>query len=184
MAKKATPPCSQSSSTVYPVQLSSIISVVQLRQLMNSKPFTLVSSCPGVYRWWFPKDELSNTFGNFGELLCKFAYTKIIHGKEYIALYFGKGEKLKKRIQQHVKGTNRYSTLRRSIKAILNHYNNGTISVDQCLDKCYWEWDYYPDPEEVEHAELCQKTIAYPLNIQDNHTVSQEWIANLKRLRR
>lgn len=184
MAKKKTNPCSQILGTTHPFKMHNIISVTHLRQLMNSRPFVLVDSSPGVYRWWFPKDELSNTFGEFGEQLCKFAYTENIDGKEYIALYFGKGKKLKNRIRQHVIGHSRYSTLRRSIKAILHHYSNGTINVDQCLDKCYWEWDYFPNPEEVEMAELCQKTIAYPLNIQDNHTVSTEWIANLKRLRK
>lgn len=191
MTKKVTNPCSQSSSTVHPVQLSNIISVAHLRQLINSRPFVLVDSKPGVYRWWFPKKEKDRILGLIGGQ--KFAsqlnlQERQIGRKKYYALYFGESDNLKRRIREHVKEPFAKSTFRRTLRAILAQGSSSCCDseiVDSCIDTCYWEWDYTISKqvaEKIEKGELCQKDIAYPLNIKINRTVPPEWLANLERL--
>lgn len=189
MAKKTTNPCSQNSGTVPPFKMHNIISVVQLRQLMSSRPFVLVDSSPGVYRWWFPKNEKDRILGLVAGRTIPSQLNLLerkIGNKKYYALYFGESEKLKDRIHDHIKGPFSNSTFRRTLRATLAQGLSECYDseiVDSCIDTCYWEWEYTSCHKEVETAELCQKNIAYPLNIENNHTVSQEWIDVLKQLR-
>lgn len=188
MAKKTTNPCSQILGTTHPFKMHNIISVTHLRQLMNSRPFVLVDSSPGVYRWWFPKKEKDRILGLIGGKAIASQLNLLerkIGRKKYYALYFGESEKLKDRIQDHIKGPFSNSTFRRTLRAILAQGLSeccGSEIVDSCIDTCYWEWDYTSCHKEVEAAELCQKDIAYPLNIKINRTVPPEWLANLERL--
>lgn len=186
MAKNQCLSC-QFSSAAHHFLPNRVAHVKQLRTQIQNKTLSNVESKPGVYRWWFPEDEWNEIRKAFQKpsLIDDSALLKEeIYGQLYVALYIGKSKKLKRRIKQHIEGPDRHSTLRRSIKAILHHYPNGTITVNQCLDKCYWEWCYCSCPDSREVAELHQQKIAYPLNIKDNFTVSSEWIANLKRLRK
>lgn len=191
MAKKTTNPCSQILGTTHPFKMHNIISVTHLRQLMNSRPFVLVDSSPGVYRWWFPKKEKDRILGLIGGQ--KFAsqlnlQERQIGRKKYYALYFGESGNLNQRIQDHVKGPFPNSTFRRTLRAILTQGLSECCDseiVDSCIDTCYWEWDYTISKqvaEKIEKGELCQKDIAYPLNIKINRTVPPEWLANLERL--
>lgn len=191
MVKKKTNPCSQSSSTVHPVKMHNIISGAHLRQLMSSRPFVLVDSCPGVYRWWFPKKEKDKILGLVAGRRIANQFNLLerkIGNKKYYALYFGESGNLNKRINDHVTGPFAKSTFRRTLRAILAQGSSACCDseiVDSCIDTCYWEWDYTISKqvaEKIEKGELCQQDYAYPLNIQGNYTVSQEWLANLKRL--
>ncbi len=189
MAKKTTNLCSQILGTTHPFKMHNIISVTHLRQLMNSRPFVLVDSSPGVYRWWFPKKEKDRILGLIGGKAIASQLNLLerkIGNKKYYALYFGESGNLNQRIQDHVKGPFSNSTFRRTLRAILAQGSSACCDseiVDSCIDTCYWEWDYTSCHKEVEAAELCQKDIAYPLNIEDNQMVPQEWIDNLKRLK-
>lgn len=188
MAKKTTSPCSQSSSTLHPVQLSNIIPVDQLRQQLEQKSLTNIDQKPGVYRWWFPEEEKDRILGLIGDQTIANQLNLLkrkIGNKEYYALYVGESVDLNQRIQDHVKGPFPKSTFRRTLRAILAQGSSACCDseiVDNCIDTCYWEWDYFSNQKEVEKAELCQKAFAYPLNIKTNHTVPSDWIAILERL--
>lgn len=192
MTAKKNPPCNPNPTTIHPIPLQNIIPVAALRQQMQQKPFTTVCPKPGVYRWWFPVEvwnTIKSVFPN-QHLADEFQLLqRNIDENDYVALYFGKSNNLSRRIKQHVMGPNNRSTLRRSLKAILIHAFKGNANVNvnqmlnQILDKCYWEWDCMPCPEKVECEELCGEAYAYPLNIQNNHTVPSEWVKELKRLR-
>lgn len=191
MAKKTTNPCSQSSSTVHPVQLSNIISVVQLRQQLEQKSLTNIDQKPGVYRWWFPKKEKDRILGLIGgqKLISQLnLQERQIGRKKYYALYVGESGDLNQRIQDHVKGPFSNSIFRRRLRAILAQGSSASRAseiVDSCIDTCYWEWDYTISKqaaENIEKGELCQENIAYPLNIKNNRAVPPEWLANLERL--
>ena len=192
MTAKKNPPCNPNLTTQHPFPLNNMIPVVTLRQQMQQKTFTTVCSKPGVYRWWFPVEVWENIKSVFAQhhIDADFpVWQQKIDGNDYVALYFGKSNNLSRRIKQHVIGPNNRSTLRRSLKAILIHAFNGNANVDvnqmlnQILDKCYWEWDCMPCTEKIECEELCGEAYAYPLNIQNNHTVPSEWVKELKRLR-
>ncbi len=168
-----------------------LILVAELRQLMASRQ-SAVEKRPGVYRWWFPKDDADELLAYFkNHVLLKDVklQDRMISGKLYVALYFGISSDMSRRIRWHIRGPFRSSTLRRTLRAILAPNaddKSAEAIVNQLIDGCYWEWQYTDSTEQAEKKEteeLAQKKFAYPLNISKNNTMPSEWIAELKRLR-
>ena len=171
--------------------MQNIIHVNELRQLTASRQ-SAVEKRPGVYRWWFPKNDADELLAHFkNRILLKDAklQERMINRKLYVALYFGISNDMSRRIRWHIRGPFRSSTLRRTLRAIIApNVNDDTAAsiVNQWLDKCYWEWDYTDTverAEQLETAELAQQEFAYPLNISKNETMPAAWIAELKKLR-
>ena len=171
--------------------MQNIILVADLRQQMASRQ-SAVEKRPGVYRWWFPKDDADELLSHFkNRILLKDVklQERKINEMEYVALYFGISSDMNRRIRWHIRGPFRSSTLRRTLRAIIapNDSDDSAASiVNQWLDNCYWEWDYTDTTEKAEQletAELSQLKFAYPLNISKNETMPSAWIAELKNLR-
>lgn len=171
--------------------MQNIILVAELRQQMASRQ-SAVEKRPGVYRWWFPKDDAEELLAHLkNRVLLKDVklQERKIDGKRYLALYFGISSNMHRRIRWHIRGPFRSSTLRRTLRAILAPNGNDDTAasiVNQRLDKCYWEWDYTDTTEmaeQLETSELAQQEFAYPLNISKNETMPAAWITELKNLR-
>ena len=171
--------------------MQNIIHVNELRQLTAARQ-SAVEKRPGVYRWWFPKDDADELLAHFkNRVLLKDVklQERKINGMQHVALYFGISNDMSRRIRWHIRGPFRSSTLRRTLRAILAPNDNDDTAasiVNQWLDKCYWEWDYtdtVESAEQLETAELAQHEFAYPLNISKNETMPAAWIAELKNLR-
>ena len=171
--------------------MQNIILVAELRQQMASRQ-SAVEKRPGVYRWWFPKDNAEELLSHFkNRVLLKDVklQERKIKGKQYVALYFGISSDMRRRIRWHIRGPFTNSTLRRTLRAILAPNTNDDAAasiVNQWLDSCYWGWDYTDTAEIAEQLEtekLAQQKFAYPLNISKNETMPTAWIAELKNLR-
>lgn len=171
--------------------MQNIILVAELRQQMALRQ-SMVEKCPGVYRWWFPKDKADDLLAHFENYILlkdKRLQERRINGNPYVALYFGISSEMSRRIRWHIRGPFKSSTLRRTLRSIIapNDGDETAASiVNQWLDSCYWEWDYTDTTEKAEQletAELAQQKFAYPLNISKNETMPSAWIAELKNLR-
>ena len=159
-----------------------IESVAELRKQLNSKGSFPIKSSPGVYRWWFPKNEAEKLLKKFkspmqhsGRILQAWN----IDGTPYYAIYFGMSSNLRRRIRWHICGPFKKSTLRRTLRALV-----APNEVDKLIDSCFLEWQYTSDLKMAkarEKVELISQTIfAYPLNIKENRTMSREWVIELK----
>lgn len=170
-----------------------IESVAELRKQLNSKGSFPIKSSPGVYRWWFPKNEAEKLLKKFkspmqhsGRILQAWN----IDGTPYYAIYFGMSSNLRRRIRWHICGPFKKSTLRRTLRALVAPNANEKTAgknVDKLIDSCFLEWQYTSDEKMAkarEKDELNQITFAYPLNIQENRTMSREWIKELKEKRK
>jgi hypothetical protein len=78
------------------------------------------------------------------------------------------------------------STLRQTISALLGkNMTQSECCINKFMDdNCLWEWDYTPNPCQIEKEELSSVEKCYPLNIKENHTVSKNVISKLKKLRK
>ena len=169
-----------------------ISSAAILRQQIQSRCLE-VEKRPGVYRWWFPKDDAMKLLAKFKsspmQRDSRMLNERIINGTPFLALYFGISRDMSRRIRWHIRGPFKSSTLRRTLRAIMApDVDNKTAEymVNQQIDRCLWEWEYTKTVEDAEcreTKELAQKKFAYPLNISKNNTMPPEWIAELKRLR-
>ena len=169
--------------------------VSDLRVKLNDKTSGLTKS-PGVYRWWFKescvKDILSNLHLTTDEI--NKIQKDVINGETYYALYFGISKDMLGRakwhiLQKHTSSNVKHgalSTLRRTLSALLKiDMLKAEACVNQFMDNnCYWEWEYDSNPKSREIAELSSKVVCYPLNIQENKTISKEVIKELKALRK
>ena len=149
----------------------------------------------GVYCWWF-KREVAQTL--LKELpLTQDELSKIqrreIEGEEYWALYFGISRDMLGRAKWHITKKHKptavkygtVSTLRNTLGALLGKdMSDSEKSVNDLMDEnCYWEWEYDKEYKVRETNELSSKDKCYPLNIQENKTISKEGLITLSRLR-
>ena len=149
----------------------------------------------GVYCWWF-KREVAQTL--LKELpLTQDELSKIqrreIEGEEYWALYFGISRDMLGRAKWHITKKHKptavkygtVSTLRHTLGALLGKdMSDSEKSVNDLMDEnCYWEWEYDKEYKARETNELSSTDKCYPLNIQENKTVSKEVLKTLSRLR-
>ena len=169
--------------------------VSELRKRLENRTIGIEKK-GGVYCWWF-KREMAQT------LLVKLPLTqdelakiqkRDIDSEEYWALYFGISKDMLSRAKWHITkkhsalavkhGT--VSTLRNTLGALLGiNMSDSEKTINDLMDKnCYWEWDYTEEFKKIEHDELSSKNEkCYPLNIQDNTTVSQPVLKKLSQLR-
>lgn len=149
----------------------------------------------GVYCWWF-KREIAQTL--LKELpLTQDEFSKIqrreIESEEYWALYFGISRDMLGRAKWHITKKHKptavkygtVSTLRNTLGALLGKdMSDSEKSVNDLMDEnCYWEWEYNKEYKVRETNELSSKDKCYPLNIQENKTISKEVLITLSRLR-
>ena len=149
----------------------------------------------GVYCWWF-KREIAQTL--LKELpLTQDEFSKIqrreIESEEYWALYFGISRDMLGRAKWHITkkhtptavkyGT--VSTLRNTLGALcgIDMSKSEKVVNDLMDENCYWEWEYDKEYKVRETNELSSKDKCYPLNIQENKTISKEVLITLSRLR-
>lgn len=149
----------------------------------------------GVYCWWF-KREIAQTL--LKELpLTQDEFSKIqrreIESEEYWALYFGISRDMLGRAKWHITKKHKptavkygtVSTLRNTLGALcgIDMSKSEKVVNDLMDENCYWEWEYDKEYKVRETNELSSKDKCYPLNIQENKTVSKEVLITLSRLR-
>ena len=149
----------------------------------------------GVYCWWF-KREIAQTL--LKELpLTQDEFSKIqrreIESEEYWALYFGISRDMLGRAKWHITKKHKptavkygtVSTLRNTLGALLGiAMSDSEKSVNDLMDEnCYWEWEYDKEYKQRETNELSSTDKCYPLNIQENKTVSKAVLKKLGELR-
>ena len=175
--------------------MKNLINVKILRSQLQDRTSGIEKNRGGVYRWWF-KEEAAQT------LLAKLPLipdelSKIqrreIDGEEYLALYFGISKDMLGRakwhiVQKHTASAVKYgtvSTLRNTLGALLGKdMSDSEKLVNDLMDEnCYWEWEYDKEYKAQETNELSSTDKCYPLNIQENKTVSKEVLKTLSRLR-
>ena len=149
----------------------------------------------GVYCWWF-KREIAQTL--LKELpLTQDEFSKIqrreIESEEYWALYFGISRDMLGRAKWHITKKHKptavkygtVSTLRNTLGALcgIDMSKSEKVVNDLMDENCYWEWEYDKEYKVRETNELSSKDKCYPLNIQENKTISKEGLITLSRLR-
>ena len=149
----------------------------------------------GVYCWWF-KREIAQTL--LKELpLTQDEFSKIqrreIESEEYWALYFGISRDMLGRAKWHITKKHKptavkygtVSTLRNTLGALcgIDISKSEKVVNDLMDENCYWEWEYDKEYKVRETNELSSKDKCYPLNIQENKTISKEVLITLSRLR-
>lgn len=149
----------------------------------------------GVYCWWF-KREIAQTL--LKELpLTQDEFSKIqrreIESEEYWALYFGISRDMLGRAKWHITKKHKptavkygtVSTLRNTLGALcgIDMSKSEKVVNDLMDENCYWEWEYDKEYKVRETNELSSKDKCYPLNIQENKTISKEVLITLSRLR-
>ncbi len=149
---------------------------------------------PIIYTWWFPSDskllvslkEYVETHVDDKQMSHLLSQIEPIKkgSNTYYALYFGKGVDGRRRFTNHVHGIKRYSTLRRTIGAILKTNDEKKISAE--LNNCYYEWTEFNREDKAlknEEKERIEKG-NYPLNIQTNPKISKKWKSHIQQLRK
>lgn len=169
--------------------MNNLISVKELRSSFEHRQL-VVEECPGVYRWWFLADEARQLLKVFKQAIDSSGILKReIGGFEYWGLYFGISSNMRRRIRWHIFGPFESSTLRRTLRALLQPQPSIEDEVvNNLLDNCYWEWDYtnsLNEAETIEQQQLSQVSYCYPLNIKDNKSplIPIGWRKELKERR-
>ena len=142
---------------------------------------------PILYRWWFPvytAEKIRNEFKEkHGEDILENAEKrKLEDGNTYYALYFGKSNHGARRFYQHTQRTVNNSTLRQVIYAlwVKEPYEESKESeVTAILQQCVCDWMEFPNEEDGKLVEciegICIALGHYPLNIDGNPSISNEW---------
>ena len=170
-------------------------SVKNLRAQIAQKK-SPVCKCPGVYRWWFKEDAALELLKVISDLDISKLHKRIINEDVYYALYFGISNNMKQRAKWHMCQhhtpssikSGYLSTLRQTLSALLevDMSKSEAIVNNYMDDNCCWEWCYTDTDEEAanrEKQELSQSDYCYPLNIQKNRTVTNQWRSRLKLMR-
>lgn len=149
----------------------------------------IISPTPILYRWWFAEDSepvkiIQECFLHGAKIDDYFlgVKTREIEGKRYYALYFGKSINGYQRFNVHINGNVKTSTLRKTIAGLCcGDLYNKSIEKDKItpiLKECYFEWIDFPEDEEIVDVleTLCITTSCYPLNIDSNSSLNEEWV--------
>lgn len=146
---------------------------------------------PILYRWWFPEDSTAlKTLRAHArrdihlDSLLRQVETRKMEGKMYYALYFGKSNNGYRRYCQHATGNVHISTLRHTLYGLCigNEYNKAQEpQITDMLRQCYCEWfDFSKEGSLVECVEsICIALGYYPLNVDGNPAISEEWLNTL-----
>ena len=150
-----------------------------------------------LYRWWFPKTSPIMTYLNryvhenpndyqMRYLLEHGLQAMEIGNSTYYALYFGKSTEGRTRFKKHINGPIKNSTIRKTIRAILHLLKdkdyNKKERISSVLTPCYFEWMEFlnEDAKLIDSFEIMAITVGhYPLNLEDNSSVSKEWIETI-----
>lgn len=160
--------------------------------LSGMKPYEVASTSkipvphkPILYRWWFPEDSIVlDVLRKYNQAesvnLLDQVETRVIDGKTYYALYFGKSSNGYRRYCQHTMGNIHISTLRRTLYGLCvgQRYNKAKEQVvSDILKECYFEWlPFDKEGELVECIEsICIALGHYPLNLDGNPAISDQW---------
>lgn len=166
-----------------------VLSDMQLYKVASTSKIP-VPHKPILYRWWFPegsKDSKSKVLDVLREYnqaksvnLLDQVETRVIDGKTYYALYFGKSSNGYRRYCQHTTGNIHLSTLRQTLYGLCvgQRYNKAKEQVvSEILKDCYFEWlTFDKEGELVECIEnICIALGHYPLNLDGNPAISDQW---------
>lgn len=166
-----------------------VLSDMQLYKVAST-PKIPVPHKPILYRWWFPegsKDSKSKVLDVLREYnqaesvnLLDQVETRVIDGKTYYALYFGKSSNGYRRYCQHTTGNIHLSTLRQTLYGLCvgQQYDIAQEHVvSEILKDCYFEWlTFDKEGELVECIEsICIALGHYPLNLDGNPAISDLW---------
>ena len=167
-----------------------------LLQMAYPVNFIAVSKLPpttgGGYRWWFTSKDAVALLKPFNKAVQLQDLMKCsIKGLKYYAMYVGTTSDLMERCEWHLKDHNpasirskTLSNLRHTIGALLGLKRAvSQQAVSAVLSRCYFEWIPLTEYKEWEKDELRSTAYSYPLNIQNNKTVSKQVIQRLKELR-
>ena len=167
-----------------------------LLQMAYPVNFIAVSKLPpttgGGYRWWFTSKDAAALLKPFNKAVQLQDLMKCsIKGLKYYAMYVGTTSDLMERCEWHLKDHNpasirskTLSNLRHTIGALLGlKCAFSQKAVSDILSRCYFEWIPLAEYKEWEKNELSTTAYSYPLNIQNNKTVSKQVIQRLKELR-
>lgn len=152
-----------------------------------------VSHDPVLYRWWFPEDPDDSDTPVVWQVLLEHSHKdpalaalldeveqRTIDGKPYRALYFGKSNNGYHRFYQHIRGTVRISTVRHTVYGLCipGKYNaDHEPTIDKILSRCYCEWTDFGDDGNLVGCfeEMCIALGKYPLNVDGNPAIGDEW---------
>ena len=150
-----------------------------------STPKIPVPHKPILYRWWFPEDSIVlDVLRKYNQAesvnLLDQVETRVIDGKTYYALYFGKSSNGYRRYCQHTTGNIHLSTLRQTLYGLCvgQQYDIAKEQeVSDILKDCYFEWlTFDKEGELVECIEnICIALGHYPLNLDGNPAISDQW---------
>lgn len=160
--------------------------------LSGMKPYEVASTSkipvphkPILYRWWFPEDSIVlDVLRKYNQAesvnLLDQVETRVINGKTYYALYFGKSSNGYRRYCQHTTGNIHLSTLRQTLYGLCvgQQYDIAKEQeVSEILKNCYFEWlPFDKEGELVECIEsICIALGHYPLNLDGNPAISDQW---------
>lgn len=149
---------------------------------------------PILYRWWFPANSevvtmLSEWKGKDSKkpinlLDGVLATDTFPDGKIYYALYFGKSNNGYRRYIQHSTGNIHTSTLRHTLyglclteKGEKQYIKEREEEITRMLQECYYEWIPFENEDKlVECVEsICIALGKYPLNVDGNPAISDQW---------
>ena len=176
--------------------MKNLIKVSILREQLSNRASGIEPLRGGVYCWWFKREAAQSLLAKLPltqEELAKIQAQEI-EGESYLALYSGISRDMLSRAKWHIlqkhspsavkHGT--LSTLRQTLSALLGvDMSKSKDTVNDFIDSnCYWEYEYKANPKVIESTELSSTDKCYPLNIQENKTVSKEVIKALSTLRK
>jgi predicted GIY-YIG superfamily endonuclease len=151
-----------------------------------------VSDEPVLYRWWFPKDSLIIELiqklccknKKYGDILDKIETIKY-NNTTYYALYLGKSVNGRRRFSQHTTGNIKTSTIRHTLYGLLftgkdkdnTHYKDKEENITVLLKDCLYEWYAFKDKKELVKCieSMCLVSGKYPLNIDGNTSINNDW---------
>lgn len=176
--------------------MENLIKVSTLREQLSNRASGIEPLRGGVYCWWFKREAAQTLLAKLPltqEELAKIQAQEI-EGESYLALYFGISKDMLARakwhtLQKHSPSAVKHgtlSTLRQTISALLGEdISQSEGTVNEFIDSnCYWEWEYDESYKLRETDVLSSTTKCYPLNIQENKTVTKEVRKELSKLRK
>ena len=145
-----------------------------------------IPTTPVLYSWWFPESFMNDVLVPYAkkypslQTLLREVDTMKIDEKTYYALYFGKSVNGYHRFCQHATGNIHISTLRRTLYGLVyDHIYNKEKekNITAMLRECYYEWyEFKSEGELIECIEaICIALGKYPLNIEGNPAISEDW---------
>lgn len=176
--------------------MKNLIKVCLLREQLSNRTSGIEPLRGGVYCWWFKREAAQTLLAKLPltqEELAKIQ-AREIEGESYLALYFGISKDMLARakwhtLQKHSPSAVKHgtlSTLRQTISALLGKdMSQSEGIVNEFINRnCYWEWEYDESYKLRETDELSSTAKCYPLNIQENKTVTKEVRERLSKLRK